>query len=259
MTVDQVILCNGSKAAPSTGSDGSGYALARQLGHQIIPVLPALCALHCTGKHFRTIAGVRAQGKVSLFVEGELTAADTGELQLTAYGISGIPVFQISRYASKALYEQKEVVAMLDFLPEYSVDEVKILLKERANRQPEKTAEQFFTGLFHEKLAAVWLKFAKIKKEKLCGDFTDADIQRLAWMIKEFKSPVIKTNSYEQAQICCGGVDTTQINPETMESRLVPGLYFAGELVDVDAICGGYNLTWAWASGYVAGQSAASA
>lgn len=150
LTVDQVILCNGSKAAPSTGSDGSGYALAKQLGHQIIPVLPALCALHCTGKHFRAIAGVRAQGKVSLFVDGELTAADTGELQLTAYGISGIPVFQISRYASKALYEQKEVVAMLDFLPEYSVDKVKILLKERANRQPEKTAEQFFTGLFHE-------------------------------------------------------------------------------------------------------------
>ena len=148
---------------------------------------------------------------------------------------------------------------MLDFLPEYSVDEVKILLKERANRQPEKTAEQFFTGLFHEKLAAVWLKFTKIKKEKLCGDFTDADIQRLSWMIKEFKSPVIKTNSYEQAQICCGGVDTTQINPETMESRLVSGLYFAGELVDVDAICGGYNLTWAWASGYVAGRSATSA
>ena len=225
LTVDQVILCNGSKAAPSTGSDGSGYALAKQLGHQIIPVLPALCALHCTGKHFRAIAGVRAQGKVSLFVNSELTAADTGELQLTAYGISGIPVFQISRYASKALYEQKEVVAMLDFLPEYSVDEVKILLKERANRQPEKTAEQFFTGLFHEKLAAVWLKFTKIKKEKLCGDFTDADIQRLSWMIKEFKSPVIKTNSYEQAQICCGGVDTTQINPETMESRLVPGSY----------------------------------
>ena len=112
-----------------------------------------------------------------MFVDGELTAADTGELQLTAYGISGIPVFQISRYASKALYEQKEVVAMLDFLPEYSVDKVKILLKERAKRQPEKTAEQFFTGLFHEKLAAVWLKFAKIKKEKLCGDFTDADIQ----------------------------------------------------------------------------------
>ena len=239
LTVDRVILCNGSKAAPSTGSDGSGYALAKQLGHQIIPVLPALCALHCTGKHFRTIAGVRVQGKVSLFVDGELTAADTGELQLTAYGISGIPVFH--------------------FLPEYSVDEVKVLLKERANRQPEKTAEQFFTGLFHEKLASVWLKFAKIKKEKLCGDFTDADIQRLTWMIKEFKSPVIKTNSYEQAQICCGGVDTTQINPETMESRLVPGLYFAGELVDVDAICGGYNLTWAWASGYVAGQSAASA
>lgn len=259
LTVDQVILCNGSKAAPSTGSDGSGYTLARQLGHQIIPVLPALCALHCTGKHFRAIAGVRAQGKVSLFVDGELTAADTGELQLTAYGISGIPVFQISRYASKALYEQKEVVAMLDFLPEYSVDKVKILLKERAKRQPEKTAEQFFTGLFHEKLATVWLKFAKIKKEKLCGNFTDADIQRLAWMIKEFKSPVIKTNSYEQAQICCGGVDTTQINPETMESRLVSGLYFAGELVDVDAICGGYNLTWAWASGYVAGRSAASA
>ena len=199
---------------------------------------------------------MRAQGKVSLFVNSELTAADTGELQLTAYGISGIPVFQISRYASKALYEQKEVVAMLDFLPEYSVDEVKILLKERANRQPEKTAEQFFTGLFHEKLAAVWLKFTKIKKEKLCGDFTDADIQRLSWMIKEFKSPVIKTNSYEQAQICCGGVDVREVDAQTMESKKVKGLYFAGEILDVDGICGGYNLQWAWSSGAAAGKCA---
>ena len=256
-TADRVILCNGSKAAPSTGSDGSGYRLAKNLGHNIIPVLPALCALHCTGKHFRSIAGVRAQGKVSIYINGVFASADCGELQLTAYGISGIPVFQVSRYAARALYEKKDVFAMLDFMPDYSIDELKVFLNERAMRQPKKTAEQFLTGLFHEKLAAVWLKFAKIKKEKPCGELTETEIQRLTWMIKEFKAPVIKTNSFEQAQICCGGVDTTQIHPQTMESRIVPGLYFAGELVDVDGICGGYNLTWAWASGYTAGTAAA--
>lgn len=254
--VDRVILCNGSKAAPSTGSDGSGYLLAKQMGHTIRPVLPALCALHCAGKQFRSLAGVRAQGSVSLYVDGEMVSSDTGELQLTAYGISGIPVFQVSRFAAKALYEKKEVVAMLDFLPEYSVEELKKALKERAKRHPEKTAEQFLVGLFHEKLVTVWLKFAKIKKDTCCGDFSDSDIQRLTWMIKEFKAPVVKTNTFEQAQICCGGVDTTQINPDTMESLLVSGLYFAGELVDVDGICGGYNLSWAWASGFVAGRAA---
>ena len=173
-----------------------------------------------------------------------LALADVQVLQVLA-GV--LTLMTVLMYAGVCIYivkkEQKKEEAFALFL----------------NEPEEKTAEQFFTGLFHEKLAAVWLKFTKIKKEKLCGDFTDADIQRLSWMIKEFKSPVIKTNSYEQAQICCGGVNTTQINPETMESRLVPGLYFAGELIDVDAICGGYNLTWAWASGYVAGQSAASA
>ena len=111
LTVNQVILCNGSKAAPSTGSDGSGYALAKQLGHQIISVLPALCALHCTGKHFRTIAGVRAQGKVSLFVEGELTAADTGELQLTAYES---PEF---RYSRSAVMHRKHYMSRRKLLP----------------------------------------------------------------------------------------------------------------------------------------------
>ena len=273
-SADKVILCAGSKAAPQTGSDGSGYALAKELGHSLVPVLPALVQLKCGGKFFKNLAGVRANGKVSLCVKEimsstrkQLTerqpvqmtclAEDTGELQLTAYGISGIPVFQVSRYAARALYEKKEVFAFLDFMPEMSKEEFYSFLENRAKTRPEKPAEEFFAGLFHKKLADLWIKFAKIPKTKQAGEFTEQELQHLTWLIKEFKVSVTGTNSFDQAQICCGGVDTREVNEATLESKIVPGLYFAGELLDVDGICGGYNLTWAWSSGYVAGREAA--
>ena len=267
-SADKVILCAGSKAAPQTGSDGSGYALAKELGHSLVPVLPALVQLKCGGKFFKNLAGVRANGKVSLCVKEtgnnassrQMTclAEDTGELQLTAYGISGIPVFQVSRYAARALYEKKEVFAYLDFMPEMSKEEFYSFLENRAKMRPEKTAEEFFTGLFHKKLADLWIKFAKIPKTKQAGEFTEQELRHLTWLIKEFKVAVTGTNSFDQAQICCGGVDTREVDEATLESKIVPGLYFAGELLDVDGICGGYNLTWAWSSGYVAGREAAS-
>ena len=245
---DHVILCTGSRAFPASGSDGSGYDLAKKLGHKIIPVLPDLVQLSCEEKFFKSIAGVRVQGTVSIWSENQCLAKDTGELQLTNYGISGIPVFQVSRYAAIALYKKKKVQAILDFMPEFSEDELEM--------RPYKRADQFFTGLSNKKLSDLWVKEAGISKEKKVGVFAEKEIQQLVRLIKNFKVIVTETNSYEQAQVCRGGIDTKDVHPDTLESRYVPGLYFAGEILDVDGMCGGYNLTWAWASGAVSGREA---
>lgn len=256
---DRVILCAGSKAAPTTGSDGSGYDLAKKLGHRILPVLPALTALKCEEKFFKSIAGVRANGSVSIWSGGECIAKDTGEIQLTDYGISGIPVFQVSRYASKLLYEKKETDAVLDFMPDFTKTQTDAFLRARAKTRPDKSAEMFLIGLFHKKLCDLWIRLSEIPRQRKAGELTEDEIARLTDLIKEFRVRVRETNPYDKAQVCCGGVDTREVNPETLESVYVPGVYFAGEILDVDGMCGGYNLTFAWASGYVAGKAASGA
>ena len=253
--VDRVILCTGSKAAPATGSDGSGYDLAKRLGHRMIPVLPALVQLRCEGKFFKAISGVRVNGSVSIWSDGECIAKDSGEIQLTDYGISGIPVFQVSRYASQLLYEKKEVMAVLDFMPDFTKEQTESFLSARAKTRPEKPAEMFLIGLFHKKLSDLWIKMSRIPREKKAGEMTGEEIRKLVQLIKDFQVRVTATNSFEQAQVCRGGIDTADVDETTLESRYVPGLYFAGEVLDVDGMCGGYNLQWAWASGYVAGKN----
>lgn len=254
---DRVILCTGSKAAPSTGSDGSGYDLAKKLGHRIIPVLPALVQLRCGENFFKSISGVRADGSVSIWSDGQCIASDRGEIQLTNYGISGIPVFQVSRYASCLLYKKKEVKAVLDFMPDFTMDQMCAFLRARAATRPEKNAARFLIGLFHMKLSDLWIKLSGIPRDKAAGKLSDGEIERMASLIKTFTVSVKETNSFDQAQVCRGGVDTSEVDPRTMESAYIPGLYFAGELLDVDGMCGGYNLSFAWASGYAAGRSAA--
>lgn len=254
---DRVILCAGSKAAPATGSDGSGYDLAKNLGHRILPVLPALTALKCEEKFFKSIAGVRANGSVSIWSDGECIAKDTGEIQLTDYGISGIPVFQVSRYASKLLYEKKETDAVLDFMPDFTKAQTNAFLRARAQTRPDKSAEMFLIGLFHKKLCDLWIRLSKIPRQRKAGELTADEIACLTDLIKVFRVRIRETNSYDKAQVCCGGIDTREVDPETLESVYVPGLYFAGEILDVDGMCGGYNLTFAWASGYATGRSAA--
>lgn len=259
ISVDKVILAAGSKAAPVSGSDGSGYTLAKKLGHRIVPVLPSLVQLRCKENFYKAIAGIRVNGSVAIYVDGECQAKDQGEIQLTNYGISGIPVFQVSRYAAIGLYEKKQVMAVLDFMPDFQEEQFRTFLKMRIATRPHKTMEEFFIGLFHKKLSDLWLKLARVERTKAVGKCTEEEISRMIGLMKRFKTEVIETNSFEQAQVCRGGVDTMEVNPDTLESKYIPGLYFAGEILDVDGICGGYNLQWAWSSGYVAGKEAANA
>lgn len=254
---DALILATGSKAAPGTGSDGSGYELARKLGHTVIKPLPALVQLRCQGTMYRQMAGIRTQAKVSLFSHGEKLAEDQGELQLTDYGLSGIPVFQISRFASRALDQGRKVVVKVDFMPSWMDEEAFPLLRKRAAHMDYKTVEEMFAGLLNKKLAQVLIRLAGVELSQKAGTLTPKQLKRLVQQLKAYEAIVMSVNPFANAQVCCGGVDVKEVSASTMESKLHGHLYLAGELLDVDGICGGYNLQFAWSSGAVAGRNAA--
>lgn len=258
MEYDKVILCCGSCAGMKKPEEFSGYRLAERFGHKIIPVIPALVQLRCKEKWFKTISGVRTEGVISVFENGEKIAEEQGELLFADYGLSGIPVFQVSRFAGEALQRGSKVICKLDLLPGYTKEELKKLLQNRFETLKNRTAEEVLIGLLNHKLNYVLLKECNIdpvadsKKA-----YQPEDFSKLAALYKELTCQVTELNPFANAQVCAGGVDTSEIMESTMESKIVPGLYFAGELVDVDGTCGGYNLQWAWSSGYVAGLHAA--
>ena len=259
LSEDALILAAGSKAAPSTGSDGSGYELARQLGHSIIKPLPALVQLRCQGNMYRQMAGVRTEAGVRLLVDGELAAEDRGELQLVYYGLSGIPIFQVSRFAARALDQRRRVTVRVDFMPAWEEREAFGLLKKRASLLGYKPVSDFFTGMLNPKLAQVLIKCSGVNPSLKAGELTGKQLGRILGQLKSYEAIVMSVNPFANAQVCCGGVDTRQVDPRTMQSRIKRGLYFAGEILDVDGICGGYNLQFAWSSGVTAGRSAARA
>ena len=234
-----IIFATGLFASPKSGSDGSALPYIEHFGHHIIDIVPALVPLQCRQSFFKMLAGIRAEAEVKLFVENAQIASDFGEVQMTAEGISGIPVFQVSRYGIRALKQGKNVTLILNFLPEFSREQLKAFLKIRKENCPYKGKKDFLIGLFPDKLAKVLLS---------ANDLEEA--------ISSYPLKVTGYQSFEQAQVCSGGVDTTQVNAQTLESTRNSGLYFAGELLDIDGKCGGYNLQWAWSSGYVAGVNA---
>lgn len=260
---DRVILAAGSKAAPKTGSNGDGYFIARKLGHTIVPYVPALCGIHCAGDAFRALAGIRTEAALELVIDGHSVDREAGELQLVDYGISGIPVFQLSRYAAYALQEGKKSAVYINFLPGFT-DEAEDprecalrLYRQRQQRLAGRKMESFFTGLLHQKLGQLLLRMASVRPELPVAELSEKQLRSLASLSVRFKAECVEMNGFQQAQVVAGGVDTTEVDSCTMASRLVPSLYFAGEVLDIDGICGGYNLQWAWASGFVAGRHAA--
>lgn len=253
----KVILAAGSKASDISGSDGSGYALAKELGHSLSPVVPALAPLVSDKKCFRKLAGIRTLAAVSLFVEGRFTAEDMGELQLTDYGISGIPVFQISRYAAKALQQNKNVTVQIDFLPHIPKKELYRELHRRRELWGKCAAQKLLNTIFPSKLIPVLLAESGIERQVWAEKISEETWRKFADCCKCFEVPVSGTKPFSRAQVCAGGVKTAEVSPRTMESKLVKGLFLTGELLDIDGICGGYNLHFAWGSGIRAGQYAA--
>lgn len=254
---EKVILATGGCASSDLGSDGSGYSLAKLFGHTIIEPVPALVQLRSNGSYFKTLSGVRVETRIDLYVEDKLTGSEKGELQLTNYGVSGIPIFQLSRYASRAIKNGKRVYLIVDFMPGLSKEEMFLHLQKRFELGSYKTMEESFIGLLNKKLAYVIMKESKLDPNQSVNSINKNIINRLVQTIKSFKIEITEPNPLTNAQVSAGGVATREIDPDTLESKKSENLYIIGELLDIDGTCGGYNLQWAWATGYLAGKAAA--
>lgn len=255
--VRRLIVASGSKAASKLGATGDGYHFAKAFGHSVSPVVPALVQLEAKEKFFKDLAGIRIDAEVTAFVAGKKSACDRGEVQLTAYGISGIPVFQISRYIAKALQKGQRTEVQIDLLPECSFTWIMEELHRRIAYDKTRSIRQILCGLFNQKLIPVLLSCAGVPENLAGKAATDKQLKALTSRIKDFRVHITGTKSFENAQICAGGVNLSEIDPDSMESRKCRGLYLTGELLDVDGICGGYNLQWAWSTGAIAGRRAA--
>ena len=250
---DKVIMACGSQAYPKLGTDGNGYTLLEKLGHSIIPVLPALTGLHTLEK-VKEMAGVRSEVSISLYEESKLLKREIGEVQFTDYGISGICAMQLSHFVSKGLACGKKEQVILNFV--YDRYETKEEFLSFLNLSPDTPVHCILDRFLNYKVTNFILKKNQVDGNTLWSMLSDSIKNRIVIDLVSLKLEVIGTNSFEQAQVCCGGVCLEEINIKTMESKIVSGLYIVGEILDVDGDCGGYNITFASLSGMLAGKEA---
>jgi predicted Rossmann fold flavoprotein len=255
---ERVILCTGGKASPNLGSNGSGYALAERLGHSAIEPFPALVQLKLNALFLKSVMGVKFEGRADVVANGKVLRSESGEILFTEYGISGPPILQLSRTAGEHVLKGDKVFIRLDLVESTDEEELKYYLIERFSRCPKKTFSFALVGFINKRLIPVVLKQAGIGDiNKPCKNISENECSKIAHILKDWELEVTGTNLWSSAQVTAGGINVNEIESRTMESKLVPGLYFAGEIVDIDGDCGGYNLQWAWSSGYLAGESAA--
>jgi predicted Rossmann fold flavoprotein len=247
---DAVILAAGGAAGGKVGGVMDGYRLAKELGHHRTALCPAVVQLRTDPTYPRSLKGVKAQASVRILRGEETLAESTGELLFTEYGVSGPAVFDVSRAVSTG---GDGLVCRLDFLPEWDDGETLDWLCRRRDALAGREAQTLLTGLFHTRLGQVICKASGFTAQS-AESLTDADLRRIVRSIHRFSLPVVGTCGFDQAQVTAGGLRTDEFDPRTMQSRLVPGFYACGEVLDVDGDCGGYNLQWAWSSGRLAGM-----
>lgn len=256
---NKVIIATGGKAMPSTGSDGNGYNLAKMLGHTIVETFPGLVQLKLEGTFFNQIAGVKFVGTAGILDKNKkILASDRGDILFANYGISGPPILQISRKAGELLQKNNKALLKVTIIDTLSKEDLRTLLNARFKNAPKKTIEFSLVGLVNKRLIPVLLKEAGITDLKSpAASISNSDIEKIAHILTDWRFIVTGSKSWPSAQVTAGGIDTNEINPKTMESKITKGLYFAGEIIDIDGQCGGFNLQWAWSSGFVAGLNAA--
>lgn len=248
---DRLIVACGGLAGTKLGGSMSGYKLLGKLGHRSTRLRPALVQLKCGWGGITALKGVRANCSASICKDGQLFSQSTGELQFTDYGLSGPVIFEVSR---DACYGPGQWTACLDFLPDVTKSE---LLTELARRSKQALpVEELLTGILHNRLGRVLTKAAGVKDKKLMSELIDQEMEAVCCAVKGFEVALTEPMGMDHAQVTAGGMLTADFDPKTMESKLVPGLYACGEVLDIDGDCGGYNLQWAWSSGYLAGSSA---
>lgn len=258
-TSDYLFLCSGGLTAPKTGTDGSGYTLAQHFGHSLVHPVPGIVQLKLDYPYLKELTGVKFEGQGRILVNGEIIREERGEILFTDYGISGPPILQLSRKAAYYLAQGENVILSVDLMQDQTEEEVVEFLDMHWGIFGHRTVANSFIGVLNKKLIPVLLMEAGIDQEPdlLCQDLSWQTKKALYRLMKHWEFKVSDTNSFTNAQTTAGGIDTTELQEGTLESKLVPGLYLAGEVMDVDGDCGGYNLQWAWSSGYVAATALA--
>lgn len=251
IVVDKLVIATGSYAAPKTGSDGMGYAFLKRLGHAIVQPLPALVQLRTNGDYLKIWAGVRTDVKVTLYEDNQKIREEWGEIQLTNYGLSGICIFNLSNRVARGLRENKNEDIYIDFMPFINIDKKEWFINQ--SNLTNKNIGDLLLSVLNEKIIEVIFGLLKIDSSQL---FTSLDVtkqNKLIELCTNFKVTVAATNTFNEAQVCSGGVSLEEINLETMESKIINNLYVVGELLDITGDCGGYNLGIAWRTGMKAG------
>lgn len=254
---DKVIIATGSKSAPKTGSCGDGYTFAKNFNHTIIPVLPSLAKLEGNGNYYKKWNGIRTNVNLQLYENNEFIKEEVGEIQLTDKGISGICVFNLSGYVAKGLNQEKKEEIIINFVPFLKIkkqSEFVTWLDKRNTILKNRQIDELFEGFINYKLVYLFLELLHINPKGSWNDLSYQEKREIANLFLNFKFEVERTSDFETSQVCSGGVSLEEINIKTMESLKVRGLYFIGEVVDVDGDCGGYNLGFAFLSGMLAGE-----
>ena len=252
---DTLIITTGSMAYPKTGSDGIGYKLAEAFGHYIVPVMPALVQLKMKENDLKDGKGIRCEARLESLVNGKVIQEESGELQLTEYGISGICTLNISSKLARSLAAGDKVEVAIHFLPWlFTKQEVRMYLENRACLFPNRTLEELLETILPYKLVHVLFNHYKVDFKKKWHTLTHQEQDTVSRFLFCHTIEIIGTNSFDQAQVCSGGVALTEVNLDSLESKKQKDLYFAGEILDVNGDCGGYNLGFAFLSGILVGK-----
>lgn len=258
LETDKVIIATGSFAAPKTGSDGYGFELLQKFNHTINNITPALVQLVADGNYFKLWSGIRAEANIKLEEKNKIIAEYNGELQLTDYGLSGICAMQLSGRISKGLFNKLDEYVLIDFMPSFNKDlnEFVSYCNLRANKIPNRNLVEFFESIINYKLLMVLFKVNNININTPWQKLNKEEKIKVINTLRKFKLKIIDTKSFNEAQTCTGGIPLEEINISSFESLKQKGLFITGELIDVDGDCGGYNLGFAWISGFLAGLGA---
>ena len=250
-TADRVILAAGGAAGGKVGGVMDGYQLAKGLGHHRTALYPSLVQIRTDPTYPRALKGVKAEAAVTIRRGGEVLAQNRGEVLFTEYGVSGPVIFDISRIAATG---GDGLTVTLDLFPDWEQREALDWLRQRRDSAGDREAGTLLTGALHSRLGQMVCKAAGFTNQRAAG-LSDGDLRRIAAQVKGFTLPITGVCGFDQAQVTAGGLRCGEFDPRTMESRLVPGFYACGEVLDIDGDCGGYNLQWAWSSGHAAGAA----
>lgn len=246
-----VLVATGGKSCVGKSVGSTGYDILTDLGYRVTKLTPAIVQLTTEKEPIKPLAGIKVDGVVTA-VAGKEQRQESGEILFTEYGLSGPPILQVSGMIAR----HGEGTVMLDLMPDRSICQIETDVRNRRRRFAHRTCEELLTGYMNKRLGQTLLKRAGVEKlSQLCQDITDEEIHVLAETIKSFTLKVTGTKGWNSAQVTCGGVSTDDFDFATMESKRHKGLYVAGELYNVTGDCGGFNLQWAWTSGYLAGKA----